>query len=292
MTTNGLVPGPNGLPKIRITTPDGSCAEVYAHGAHVTSWIPANDEERLYLSTASQFRDGAAIRGGVPVVFPQFSGWGPLPKHGFVRNRAWELASAAAGAARFQLRDSDSSRAIWPHAFFIECSTTLRERELVLEMTVINSNAEPFTFTAALHTYLRVADIADTAITGLANARFFDAAHQDAAHQDAAHQDAPHKQEAVQSDAVLRFSGEVDRVYYDTSRVTVDDGRRSLEVQNYGFSDCVIWNPGETLAATLHDLEPGGYQRFVCVEAAIFKKPVTLAPQAMWRGGQVLRVPA
>ncbi len=277
MTANLPASGNNGLPKISITTPDGSSAEVYVHGAHVTSWTPANDEERLYLSAASQFREGAAIRGGVPVVFPQFSGWGPLPKHGFARNRAWELTRVAADAARFQLRDSNETRAIWPHAFFIEYSTALRERELVLELTVTNSNAEPFTFTAALHTYLRVADIAHTSIAGLAETRFFDAAL---------------KQEAIQSDTVLRFSGEVDRVYYDISHVTVDDDRRSLEVHSYGFPDCVIWNPGETLAATLHDLEPGGYQRFVCVEAAIFKSPVTLAPQDTWRGGQVLRIPA
>jgi glucose-6-phosphate 1-epimerase len=256
-------------------TPDGSCADVYVHGAHVTSWIPANDEERLYLSAASQFKAGAAIRGGVPVVFPQFSSWGPLPKHGFVRNQAWELQSVANGPARFQLRDSNATHAIWPHAFFIEYSVALRERELVMEMTVTNSNTEPFTFTAALHTYLRVADIEDTTITALEGMRYFDAVL---------------KQEALHPEEVLRFPGEVDRVYYDTSNVVVRDGVRALEVQNYGFPDCVIWNPGAKLAETLADLEAGGNRRFVCVEAAIFKTPVTLAPQDTWRGGQVLRI--
>ncbi len=112
MTTNPLIPGVNGLPKVVVPNPDSTQAEVYLHGAHVTSWIPAGDEEQLYLSTASEFRDGAAIRGGVPVVFPQFSTWGPLPKHGFARDQAWKLVGVSPGSTRFQLRDSESTHAI------------------------------------------------------------------------------------------------------------------------------------------------------------------------------------
>ena len=93
MTTSPLIPGVNGLPKVILSNSDGARAEIYLHGAHVTSWLPAGGEEQLYLSAASEFRDGAAIRGGVPVVFPQFSSGGPLPKHGFARNLAWELIS-------------------------------------------------------------------------------------------------------------------------------------------------------------------------------------------------------
>src|SRR5512135_835144 len=110
MTTSPLIPGVNGLPKVVLANPDGSRAEVYVHGAHVTSWRPVGDEERLYLSPASEFRDGVAIRGGVPVVFPQFSNCGPLPKHGFARNVAWDLIGVSDGLARFQLRDSDATR--------------------------------------------------------------------------------------------------------------------------------------------------------------------------------------
>src|SRR5512147_590366 len=138
MTTHPFAPGINDLPKIILASPDGARAEVYLHGAHVTSWIPAGDQERLYLSTASEFRSGAAIRGGVPVVFPQFSTWGPLPKHGFVRNRAWELIGVSAGSARFQLSDSDATRVIWPHAFLAEFSVTVSERRLVMELAITN----------------------------------------------------------------------------------------------------------------------------------------------------------
>jgi glucose-6-phosphate 1-epimerase len=271
--THPFTPGINNLPKVVLSSPDGACAEVYLHGAHVTSWIPAGDQERLYLSGASEFRDGAAIRGGVPVVFPQFSAWGPLPKHGFARNQAWELISAGAGSARFQLRDSDVTRAIWPHAFLAEFTVTLRDRQLIMELAITNRGEEPFTFTAALHTYLHVDDIAATRIEKLNGLKYFDAVL---------------RQEALQTEAALAFPGEIDRVYFDAAQIIVRDGRRSLEVQNVGFPDGVIWNPGAKLAATLSDLEPDGYQHFVCVEAAIFRAPIALGPYQTWYGGQIL----
>ncbi len=273
MTTSPLIPGVNGLPKVILSSRDDSRAEVYVHGAHVTSWIPAGDDERLFLSAASEFRDGVAIRGGVPVVFPQFSIWGPLPKHGFVRNRTWELIGVSEGSARFQLRDSEATRAIWPHTFLAESTVTVCERQLVMELAITNLDQQPFTFMAALHTYLRVDDLAATMIEGLAGLRYFDATS---------------KQEALQSEAALTFPGEIDRVYFDAAKVIVRDGQRSLEVQNVSFPDGVIWNPGAKLAATLSDLDPDGYRHFVCVEAAIFRTPITLEPYQTWRGGQTL----
>ncbi len=190
MTTSPLVPGVNGLPKVILANSDGSRAEVYLHGAHVTSGHPAGAAERLYLSTASAFRDGAAIRGGVPVVFPQFSTRGPLPKHGFARNQPWELISVGAGSARFQLRDSEATRAIWPYAFLAEFTVTVCEHRLSLELAVTNHGEQPFDFTAALHTYLRVDDIAATHVENLGGLTYFDAAR---------------KQEGVQARGTLTF---------------------------------------------------------------------------------------
>ena len=273
--THPFTPGINDLSKVILASPDGARAEVYLHGAHITSWIPAGDQERLYLSGASEFRDGAAIRGGVPVVFPQFSTWGPLPKHGFARNQAWELITVNDGSARFQLRDSDATRAIWPHAFLAEFTVIVRERQLIMELAITNRGEEPFNFTAALHTYLRVNDIAATQIENLHGLKYFDAVL---------------KQEALQTEDTLTFPGEIDRVYFDATKINAYDGRRSLTVQNIDFPDGVIWNPGAELAAKLVDLDPEGYRRFVCVEAAIFRAPITLEPYQTWRGGQTLTI--
>ena len=174
---------------------------------------------------------------------------------------------------RFQLRDSEATRAIWPHAFLAEFTVTVRERQLLMELAITNRGVQPFNFTAALHTYLRVDDIGATHIENLKGLKYFDAVL---------------KQEAVQTEDVLTFPGEIDRVYFDAAKVIVRDGSRLLEVQNVGFPDGVIWNPGAELAARLIDLDPEGYRHFVCVEAAIFREPITLGPDQTWRGGQTL----
>jgi glucose-6-phosphate 1-epimerase len=265
------------FPKFVLTTPAGSRAEIYPHGAHVASWIPANGAERLFLSAKSVFQTGVAIRGGVPVIFPQFSGLGPLPKHGLVRTQSWEVSRVEPSVAVFCIGDSDFTRNLWPHAFEAQLTVMLEESRLAIELAVTNTDDRPFTFTCALHTYLRVHDIAQTQIENLAGRQYRDAVRGN--------------QNFVEEGAVLRFVGETDRVYHGAADdVIVREPDRSLIIQQPGFVDTVVWNPGAQLGATLPDLEVDGYRRYVCVEAAMADTSVTLEPQATWRGSQILMV--
>jgi glucose-6-phosphate 1-epimerase len=127
-----------------------ACAKVYLR--HI-----ARGFRRRICISRQRVRDGA-VRGsacGVSAVLTL----GPLPKHGFARNQAWELISVGDGSARFQLRDSEATRAIWPQAFLAEFTVTVRERQLIMALAITNRGEQPFNFTAALHTYLRVDDI-------------------------------------------------------------------------------------------------------------------------------------
>ena len=280
-TASAPAPGAGGLPKVVITAADGACVEVYLHGAHVTSWIPAGERaDRLFLSESSQFAPGAAIRGGVPVCFPQFADQGPLPMHGFARIAAWELvesgrASNGAALARLRLEDSDATRALWPHAFAIELSVTAHGSTLVLALAVTNTGAASFTFTTALHTYLRIADVHATLIRGLQGARYRDKVLK--------------TNDVVETAAELAIDREIDRVYRGVpAMLEVREARRATIVHAAGFVDTVIWNPGAQKGATLHDLEPEGYAHMLCVEAAVASQTVTLPPQQTWRGAQTL----
>src|SRR3954467_15578938 len=89
----------------------GARAEIRCYGAHVTSWTTPDGDERLFMSARSAFRDGAAIRGGVPIIFPRFGtvGEGPVPRHGFARTRTWERLACDASSATFRLSDDDAT---------------------------------------------------------------------------------------------------------------------------------------------------------------------------------------
>ena len=67
----GFEGGTGGLPSIRVTAPAAE-ATIYLHGAHVTHHRPAGAHPTLFLSARSRFAPGAAIRGGVPLIFPWF----------------------------------------------------------------------------------------------------------------------------------------------------------------------------------------------------------------------------
>jgi glucose-6-phosphate 1-epimerase len=211
------------------------------------------------------------------VIFPQFSDRGPLPKHGFARARRWTAARRAPNEAVLALRDDDATRALWPHAFAAELTVTVEADALDVALTVENTGDAPLAFTGALHTYLRVDDVADVAIEGLGGVRYQDAT--------------AGRAERVEEGAVLRLAGEVDRVYLDVPNdVTVREPRRSRVVSAEGFPDVVVWNPGADLAATLADLEPEGWRRFVCIEAAAVARPVAVAPGQRWTGRQRIAV--
>ena len=97
-----------GQPAFRLSAPDGASCTVALHGGHLLSWLTPDGVERLYLSPDSVFDGRAAIRGGVPICWPQFNQRGPLAKHGFARNVAWRLEDAEIGRASCRERVCDS----------------------------------------------------------------------------------------------------------------------------------------------------------------------------------------
>lgn len=268
-----------GMDSIRLTHPSGASAEVHLHGAHVTSWIPAGGTEALFVSRAAHFGRGTAIRGGVPVIFPQFATFGPLPKHGFARLEAWEQADASATRATLRLRDSEATREIWPHAFAAELAVELEEARLSIRLSVTNTEAAPFSFTAALHTYLRIADVRRASVAGLQGLTYRDSQHGG--------------ETRVEEEAELRIPDEIDRIYLDAPaelRVRDEAGGRTIRVRVEGFTDAVVWNPGARGAADLLDMEAGEEREMLCVEAAQVAVPVFLGPGETWHGAQVLEV--
>ena len=261
------------LPCIQLRNGDAR-AIVALRGAQLLSWTPAGGNERLFLSSRADFAPGAAIRGGMPVIFPQFGERGPLRRHGFARLLDWSFAGIEDGTAIFELRDGPGT-ADWPHAFACRLSVELGIDTLCVGLEVENRGEQAFAFTAALHGYLRIGDIEAVALEGLQGCDYEDSANGGTLHRQDAH--------------AVGFDGEVDRIYGDiVAPLRLGDGERTLGIEQDGFGDCVVWNPGPGLAARLPDLAADEWRRFVCVEAAQVLQPMVLAPGARWRGRQRL----
>lgn len=267
-----------GQPALRATGTDGSTLTVALHGAQVLSWTAADGLERLYLSPSAVFDGHTAIRGGVPICCPQFNQRGMLPKHGFMRNLPWvHVPSDTPETLLLTLRDGEATRKLWPHAFEARLEATLSRGQLRIALTLRNLDSAPWTFAAALHTYLRVDDISNVRLEGLQGANRWDSLRDD---------------RHVETAAALHFDAEFDSVYTapaEPLRLVQPGGRLEIS-QSASCSETVVWNPGAVLGAKLADMPADGFRHMLCVEAARIDEPVLLAPGAQWQGWQQLRV--
>jgi glucose-6-phosphate 1-epimerase len=191
----------------------------------------------------------------------------------------WDLQEEAAvdGAAvvRFALRDTPETRAEWPHSFALVLSVSLRARELSLALEVHNSGTDRFTFAAALHTYLAVSHIADVRLHGLRGMAFVD--------------QADNGRTGRETREHLVIAREIDRIYAaPAGALILDAAGCSLRIAAENFPEVVVWNPWREKCATLTDMPPRGFERMLCVEAALVRSPVTLEPAARWSGRQTL----
>ncbi|GMF22673.1 unnamed protein product [Phytophthora lilii] len=122
------------LKTVKLSHPYGSSAEVFLFGAHLKSFRAAMDPKMdvLFMSNDSYLDGVNPIRGGIPVVFPNFGGAPGFPNHGFARITNWTLAGVTEAAdknspsvAKFTMAASNSTRSMWPVEFELEYEVKL-----------------------------------------------------------------------------------------------------------------------------------------------------------------------
>ena len=268
-----------GQPALSLQAADSASCLISLFGAQLLSWIPAGGTDRLYLSPDARFDGRSAIRGGIPVIFPQFAERGDGPRHGFARTRAWQVSEQRIAkdfvTATLRLTDDESSRAVWPHAFALELTVVLGGNRLDLELAVENTGDAPFHFAAALHSYLRVREVENCRIEGLRGKRYIDAANGNTVTSD-------------RLDAVV-VEDEIDRLYCGApDSIVLTELPRALGLQSEGFPDLVVWNPWEHKCRALTDLPNLDFRRMICIEPALAEHPLELAPGACWTGRHTL----
>jgi len=278
----------NGMPAVRLSVKDGTTeanALVYLFGAHVVRWEEKGQAPFLFLSEKALLDGSKPIRGGIPVCFPQFSNFGKLPAHGFVRNSTWALDEKSCTAPEssgdsvsvvLTFRSTAATQAVWDHQFLATYTVTLAGAagsSLTCSLGIENLSAEtPFSFTTALHTYFSIADISKTTVEGLKGLKYLDQLK---------------KQVLEETEQSKAFAQEVDSVYYAVPRqLAIRDAAlmRSFNIRSAGFTDAVVWNPWIAKAKAMADFGDEEYKKMVCVEVASIQTPVEVAPGKQWTG--------
>jgi glucose-6-phosphate 1-epimerase len=253
------------LPALLLRAPDGAEATITLYGAHLVSWKSVSGtggapQERMFMSSLSALDGSRALRGGVPVIFPQFAERGSGMRHGFARVSTWRVLDSGeqdgAAFAVLGLNAGDLAPQLasaWPYPFELALRVSVRDAELAMTLEVRNTGPQPFPFAAALHTYHLVEDVEAVRIDG------------------------------VQAET-LAITDKLDQVFeHIGGPITFDNGADRLLLQQSGFTDAVVWNPGAADAAALVDLEDEEYRNFVCIEPALLGQQV-LEAGGTWKG--------
>ncbi|XP_063938573.1 putative glucose-6-phosphate 1-epimerase isoform X2 [Daucus carota subsp. sativus] len=116
----------NGTDQVLLQTNRGASAQVSLHGGQVLSWKNERGEELLFTSSKAIFKPPTAVRGGIPICFPQFGNRGALEQNGFARNKIWVFdesppplqPSDSNGKAYVDLlfKPSEEDLKAWPHS--------------------------------------------------------------------------------------------------------------------------------------------------------------------------------
>ena len=244
-------------------------------GAQVLHAALESGLELLYLSPLVDVFPDNPIRGGIPLMFPQFGDSGPLRKHGFVRDLQWNLVA--------ETQDTDSKNLSyvldvkattfpeWPFDAALRFDVRLSLQTLTIGLSVQNTGAKAFTFTGGFHPYFAISSRKDILLNGLDELPFRDSFPGDNAYE-------------------LNADGLVERQYVGNAEIRFYNGSNWLKITASGFDSWMVWNPGTAGAKKISDLPDDDWDQFICIEPIILAEPKTLLPGDAFNGEMVVSV--
>ncbi len=254
--------GKGNLPLVEIHNQHASVL-ISLQGAHLLSWIPAGEEDAIWLSEDATFTAGKSVRGGIPVCWPWFGAHetnADYPAHGFARTTNWQIVSTEAlldGNTRivFTTQPQAETEAMWPPETSVQLQFNIGKK-LELELITHNNGNHPITISQALHTYFKVGDVSKILLHGLDDTDYLDK---------------PDGFKRKVQHGPITINEEVDRIYLNAdSDCVIEDPslKRNIVIIKCGSHSTVVWNPWQEVAEKMGDLGHQGYKKMLCVESS------------------------
>ena len=247
---------------------------VAQQGAHIVSYQIDGDQPLIWSNPNAVFKQGKAIRGGMPVCWPWFGNFQRNPQrvqdmrqssepanaHGEVRAIDWELMGMGedgdALIIEFIQPKAEGRLPGWPHTVGVKLQIRL---DAALNVSLISFNAGPedVSLSQALHSYFAVSDVHQVRVEGFDGVSYLNTLE---------------SWDTLKVQAGdITFTGETDRIYQDTPDLVsiVDpEWKRRIQIQTVGSKSSVVWNPWVEKTLTFSDMAADGWKGMVCVETA------------------------
>ncbi len=250
---------PNGFNYLSVENKSAN-AKIALQGAHLFHYQQHGKTPLLYVSNASPFVKGKAIRGGIPVCWPWFGKHKTqkdFPQHGFARTTLWQCTETKEEdeyhtEITLQLEANQENTIFWPYKAALLLKILIADT-LSLQLRSTNLDTTPFTISSALHSYFSVSDISKVTVTGLEATPFIDTLTME---------------EKLQKGGIS-ITEETDRVYQEVCHpIELHDTSRIVTINNIGSKSVVVWNPWIAKSASISDLDTIGYKKMLCIETA------------------------
>lgn len=287
-------------------TKSGATAKVYPFGATIASYVTSENREVIFVSKLAKTDGSKALRGGIPLVFPQFGQPNKdMPSHGFLRCNYWKVGECydndneAGCDFTLHLTDVVSARGegAWSSSnpttnCSLILSVTVKATSLITTLTIKNTGDEQFDYQTLLHTYYKINNSKALCNTSC-NVLGLDGYNVD---------DKITNEKNVQGEYPIGIDREVDRIYtppadkpkLDVIICTGEDGSKvSLKANaTEGDTDIpvsvVVWNPFVDKSKRLGDFDDEEYHDMLCVEPGILSGVEPLAPGKIVNFEQVI----
>ena len=144
--------------------------KVHDFGACLLSYKTGAGRECVFLSRDAKLDGSKAVRGGIPLVFPQFGQPDKsMPQHGFFRTNFWKVDESSvfdneesAGITyTLELKDVKNSRGgLWDENTEFDCSCSyhveITGKTFSTRIEIKNTGGKEIPFQTLLHTYYLV----------------------------------------------------------------------------------------------------------------------------------------
>lgn len=255
-------------------------AKISLYGGQVLAWQPQDQQSVLWLSDDAAFKEGTAIRGGIPLCWPWF---GPYKaangetagNHGFARQKQWTLDEVNINQNNVcvtLLLKGENEHPLWPHRYQLKQEFIFSE-QFDQKLFISNLSSKAFEYSAALHSYFTVSSPENTKISPLAELVYDDKVT------------GKDQQRSTLNNCV----GVIDRIYHSDKTCFIEDEKwqRTIKISSINCQQWVLWNPGIDIAQGMSDVHYGAENEFVCLEAANTDNQIVNVGETVMIGQQI-----
>lgn len=247
-------------------------------GCAITSWR-VNNLEQLYIRRSLILDENSPVLEGINTIFPKYGRWLFGPDNGFLRLCQWQVENLPRTLkngnviASFVLKSDPFTISMWSYAFEMKYEIVLCERELQINVTVLNMDKEPISFNYLLEVNLKSSNVKNVILNGLTNCLLYNINNNT-------------QEELSDPDRILKIDGATYHIYHDNPNEFYIDNKicnKRITFKMDNCNDVKIWNGWKNKVKEEGLYDSDEYLHMLCVGVGSNVNEIKLMPEETYQ---------